>query len=73
MESLTQGADEASKYIEIIFEALQSSEKIKEELPELDSIIHASVDNLPNIFPAIKQRYKVTTKYQLPIRILLKE
>lgn len=57
----------------IIFEALQSSEKIKEELPELDSIIHASVDNLPNIFPAIKQRYKVTTKYQLPIRILLKE
>ena len=55
----------------ITFEALQSSEKIKKELPELDSIIHLSVDNLPTIFPAIKKRYKVTTKYQLPIRIKL--
>ncbi|PQJ79331.1 hypothetical protein [Polaribacter porphyrae] len=57
----------------ITFEALQSSEKIKKELPELDSIIHLSVDNLPTIFPAIKKRYKVTTKYQLPIRIKLQE
>lgn len=57
---------------EIVFEALQSSEKLKNELPELDSIIRISVDKLPTVFPAIKQRYKVTTKYQLPIRIYLK-
>lgn len=58
---------------EIILEALQSSEKIKKDLPELDSIIKVSVDKLPSVFPAIKQRYKVITKYQLPIRIYLKE
>lgn len=57
----------------ITFEGLKSSEKIKTELPELDSIIQISVDKLPIVFPAIKQRYKVTTKYQLPIRIYLKE
>lgn len=57
----------------IIFEALEASEKAKEQLPELDSILKASVANLPNVFPAIKKRYKVTTKYQLPIRVLLKE
>lgn len=57
----------------IIFDGLQSSEKIKTEIPELDSLIQKSVANLPTIFPAIKQRYKVTTQYQLPIRIYLKE
>lgn len=57
----------------IIFEALQSSNKMKSELPELDSIIQLSVNKLPAVFPAIKKRYKVTTKYQLPIRIYLKE
>ncbi len=57
----------------ITFEGLKSSEKIKNELPNLDSIIQVSVNKLPNVFPAIKQRYKVNTKYQLPIRIYLKE
>ncbi|WP_397445376.1 hypothetical protein [Polaribacter sp. R77954] len=56
----------------IIFEGVKSSEKIKNELPELDSIIQTSIHKLPTVFPAIKQRYKVTTKYQLPIRIYLK-
>lgn len=57
----------------ISFEALQASEKIQQELPELDSLLRVSVDNLPTVFPAIKKRYKVATKYQLPIRIYLKE
>lgn len=58
---------------EIVFKKLQSSEKIKRELAELDSLIQASVDNLPKVYPAIKRGIPVTTKYQLPIRILLKE
>ncbi|MFY9242899.1 MAG: hypothetical protein WAO74_07725 [Polaribacter sp.] len=58
---------------EIIFKELQSSEIIKKELPELDSIIHISVNNLPKIYPAIKRGIPVATEYQLPIKIVLKE
>lgn len=58
---------------EILFTALNSSEKINRELIQLDSLIQISVDNLPKVYPAIKRGIPVTTKYQLPIRILLKE
>ncbi|WP_299059704.1 hypothetical protein [uncultured Polaribacter sp.] len=51
--------------------AIQSSEKIKNELPELESLLKASVDNLPNITPANKRGIPVTTKYRLPILIQL--
>ena len=57
----------------IILDSIQSSENIKKQLPKLDSLIKFSVENLPIIFPAIKKRYKVSTKYQLPIRIFLKD
>ena len=57
----------------IIYEGLQSSENIKKELPELDSIIQLSIAKLPKIHSAIKRGIPVTTKYQLPIRIYLKE
>lgn len=58
---------------EILFTALNSSEKINRELIQLDSLIQISVDNLPKVYPAIKRGIPVTTKYELPIRILLKE
>lgn len=57
----------------IEFKEIKSSEKIKRELDELDSLIQVSVDNLPQVYPAIKRGIPVTTKYQLPIRIVLKE
>lgn len=55
----------------IILQEVSSSENIKKQLPALDSILKLSVDNLPIIFPAIKQRFPVATKYRLPIRIVL--
>ena len=55
----------------IEFLELTSSENIKKQLPALDSILQLSVDNLPKIFPAIKKRFPVATKYRLPIRIVL--
>lgn len=55
---------------DIIFSGL-NSEKIKTELPELDSIIKVTIENLPVVHPAIKRGIPVTTKYQLPIRIKL--
>jgi len=55
----------------IEFLELTSSENIKKQLPALDSILQLSVDNLPKIFPAIKKRFPVATRYRLPIRIVL--
>jgi hypothetical protein len=58
---------------EIIFDETSTSESIKQQLPKLDSILKESVKNLPKIHPAIKRGIPVTTKYRLPIRILLKD
>ncbi len=55
----------------INFESLQSSKKIQEQLPLLDSLVEASVKSLEKIYPAIKRGIPVTTKYQLPIKIKL--
>jgi hypothetical protein len=57
---------------EIIFDETSTSENIKLQLPQLDSLLKLSVTNLPVIHPAIKRGIPVTTKYRLPIRILLK-
>ncbi len=56
-----------------LVDSIKSSEKIKKELPKLDSLLKLSVENLPKIYPAIKRGIPVTTKYQLPIRIQLNE
>jgi len=56
-----------------VLDAIQSSNKIKKELPQLDSLLKASVVSLPKILPANKRGIPVTTKYRLPIRIQLKE
>jgi hypothetical protein len=56
-----------------VLDAIQSSNKIKKELPLLDSLLKVSVENLPKIHPANKRGIPVTTKYRLPIRIQLKE
>jgi hypothetical protein len=56
-----------------LLDSIQSSENIKVELPELDSLLKTSVENLPKIYPANKRGIPVTTKYRLPIRIHLKE
>ena len=54
-------------------EAIQSSDTIKQELPELDSLLKVSVKKLPTIHPANKRGIPVATKYRLPIRIQLQE
>ena len=57
----------------VVLEKVQSSENCKLQLPELDSLLLLSVQNLPVIYPAIKRGIPVTTKYRLPIIIELKE
>ncbi|MFQ3296475.1 MAG: hypothetical protein ACI9JT_000148 [Polaribacter sp.] len=56
----------------IIMEAIFSSEEIKNQLPQLDSILRISIDRIPRVYAAIKRGIPVTTKYRLPIKIALK-
>ena len=58
---------------EFILDSIESSQNIKTQLPKLDSLLKVSIQNLPVILPANKMGIPVTTKYQLPIRIQLKE
>jgi len=57
----------------ISLEKVESSEKIKKELPALLELLQKSVAKLPAVKSAIKQGIPVTTKYRLPIKIQLKE
>ena len=57
----------------VFLEEVQSSEYCKTQLPELDSLLLLSIQNLPTMYPAIKRGIPVTTRYRLPILIQLKE
>jgi hypothetical protein len=57
----------------IVIEAMASSEEMRIQLPELDSVLRISVDKIPNVYAAIKRGIPVTTKYRLPIKIQLKQ
>lgn len=58
---------------EVIFQEITSTENLKKQLPQLDSLLHQSVQKLTYIYPAIKRGIPVTTMYRLPIRILFKD
>lgn len=53
----------------VVLQAIQSSERVKKELPELENLIKESVKKFPTIYPAIKRDIPVTTEYIIPIRI----
>ncbi|MFA5297491.1 MAG: hypothetical protein WC389_04710 [Lutibacter sp.] len=46
---------------------IQSATKISQLIPEFDSIVKVSVENLPTLQPAIKRSIPVTTEFTLPI------
>jgi hypothetical protein len=52
-------------------DTIKSSDNIKKALPQLDSILRASIKKLPKIHAANKRGIPVSVKYCLPIRIKL--
>ena len=52
------------------FLKLIASDKIKFQLPKLDSLLQKSIKDLPRISPGVKRGIPVNTQYQLPVRIL---
>jgi hypothetical protein len=50
---------------------LEASDSLLPEISDLKEMIEKSIDELPEIYPAIKRSIPVTTEYKLPIRIKL--
>lgn len=46
-----------------------SSDIIKSQIPQLDSLLRRSLDSLPKIYPAIKRSQQVKTQFVLPVII----
>ena len=46
-----------------------TSDVLKTEIPAIDSLITASLQNLPKLFPATKRGIPVATQYKIPIQI----
>ncbi len=51
---------------------IQARPQTREAIPELDSLMHKSIRELPQIFPASKHGQPVTTEFQLPVVIAIK-
>lgn len=47
--------------------SIESSDLIKLQIPQLDSILRHSFDSLPKIYPAIKRSQQVATEFSLPV------
>jgi hypothetical protein len=54
---------------QFIIDEIVSSDITKAEIPQLDSLLRSSLDNLPKIYPAIKRSQQVKTKFILPVII----
>ncbi|MDH3323780.1 MAG: hypothetical protein OEM04_12360 [Flavobacteriaceae bacterium] len=53
---------------------IYENSEVLQEIPKFDSILHQSIDNLPNALqPALKRGIPVDVKFRLPMVITLKE
>ena len=48
---------------------IDASDHLKKAMPSLDSLMRASVAQVPRVFPALKRGIPVATQYQIPIEI----
>lgn len=53
----------------VSIQKITTSDVLKKEIPTIDSLIIASLQNLPKLFPATKRGIPVATQYQIPIQI----
>ncbi len=53
-----------------ILRDLETTSKIKEELPELEKSIQESIDSIPTLIPAKKRGQYVSSKYMIPLYII---
>jgi hypothetical protein len=53
----------------VAIQKITTSDVLKKQIPAIDSLITASLQSLPMLFPATKRGIPVTTQYQIPIEI----
>ena len=53
----------------IMIKQISHSDLITDQIPELDSILMLSMNDLPKLFPAIKRGQQVKTEFVLPLVI----
>ncbi|MGB0981864.1 MAG: hypothetical protein ACPGUH_07165 [Winogradskyella sp.] len=53
--------------------AIDLKPKTALQIPKIDSLLRASLTKLPKIYPAIKQAQQVTTEFQLPVIVKIKD
>ncbi len=54
---------------DLIITNVQHNDLIKNQIPDIDSLLTQSIKGLPEIFPAIKRGQQVRSEFQLPIII----
>lgn len=52
---------------------MQIDSLIAAEIPEIETYLYASIDSLPQIYPATKRGQQVTTKFKLPLIVKVSE
>jgi len=56
---------------EVKLSGIKASDSLIKEIPNLQKMIEKSIEDLPEIYPAIKRGIPVTTAYTIPIKIKL--
>lgn len=51
----------------LIVNSIECNALTQQEIPQLDSLLRKSLNDLPKIFPAIKRSQQVTTQFNLPV------
>lgn len=62
-----------SKTGKVELKKIEASTLVLEKLPVLDSLLKASIKQLPNLDPALKRGIPVAVQYKLPIKIQVEE
>ncbi|NNF81830.1 MAG: hypothetical protein HKM99_03715 [Flavobacteriaceae bacterium] len=60
---------EVSAQGKIAFRSLSGGQDVYEQIPELDSLIQASLSKLPKLYPAVKRGQQVHTVFKMPLII----
>lgn len=51
---------------------IKSKPETNRIIPEIDSLLHGSINTLPKIFPAVKRGQQVNTEFVLPVVVSIK-
>jgi len=63
---------EINKLGDLKVQEIHMATETRTHIPELDSLLRQSLEELPKIYPAIKRNQHVTTVFELPVIVRIK-